>query len=386
MRTKISGADLWDNKHQQRLDYIMVLVLVCYSGNPFFLFMPLVREAHIALTILFAVVLFARRKSQIIAEYFLYVLPIIFIMLCHMMMIGEASISTNLYILMKMFIGVSVIGVVGKRFIYVYVNTMVVLTAISFLCWLYNNMFGLIPGGVPVSEICNSVVFYTQDIFHVQNGATRNTGMFWEAGAHQGFLNLALLFLTRLDDIDKRRIKVIILFLGVLTTQSTTGYIVLMCVCLMYVYENKKIDTLYKALLIIALLAASYYVYTELSFLGDKIEDNLSDKSSSQGRITDFYIYEHLIKERPLIGNSYNSEVTTGNGFFYQIVSIGFLGTLYLFSFLFYRVQRKTSLKFASLFLIIIIVMFQGEVFVTMPLFMALPFIVFPKQSKIKSF
>ncbi len=373
-----------ENNKGLKWDYFFVLLLICYSGNPFFIFSPFVREAHIILTIIFAFLIFKRGKFDIYLKYILFVLPIFVIMLLHMAMFVEASISTNLFMLMKMFIGVSVVCMVGKRFIYAYVNTIVVLTVISLICWIYNIIFGLIPGGVAVTEICNSIVVYTQDIYRVQDASLRNTGMFWEPGAHQGFLNLALVFLMRLDDINKRRFKAIVLVLGVLSTQSTTGYIVLMLVSLMYVLEKEKVSGSRKSLLFVVFLFASYFIYTEVSFLGDKIEDNLSDTSSSQGRVTDFIKYKQLIEEHPLMGNSYNSKVVSGNGFFYQIVSIGFIGTLYLLVFLYKKVLKGTTPLFATLFLATIIVMYNGEVFVTMPFFMALPFIEFPKQSKNK--
>jgi hypothetical protein len=382
MRSNFDVGDLLENKRHNWRDYILVFVLLCFSGNPFFLFSPVVREMYIALTILLCILVIFKKRDDVFIKYFTYTFPLALIMMYHLLAISGASASNNMFMLIKYFIGVSIICLLGKKFIYVYVEIMTVLSVISLFFWLYTVFFGLIPGAIAVSEGASSIIVHTQDIYNVQAGTSRNSGMFWEPGAYQGFLNLALLFLLKMDNINRKKLRFLILILGVLSTQSTTGYIVMMLVLYVYVVDNKRIKGAAKVFLLLFLLAAAYYTYSELPFLSDKIEDNLSDTTSSQGRVTDFLIYKNLIEARPLLGNSYNSEVVSGNGFFYQIVSIGFIGTLYLFIILFAKVYKKTTLKFSLLFLLVIIVMFQGEVFVVMPLFMALPFVEFPNRIK----
>lgn len=67
----------------------------------------------------------------------------------------------------------------------------------------------------------------------------RNSGPFWEPGAFQGYIWIAVLFL--LFDIDKKCIKyrkaVLALFIiTLLTTQSATGYVLLI---LAFVFFNR---------------------------------------------------------------------------------------------------------------------------------------------------
>lgn len=70
----------------------------------------------------------------------------------------------------------------------------------------------------------------------------RNSGPFWEPGAFQGFINLGiLLLLYNVDDnLIKHRLRYFILFVvTLLTTQSATGYLILI---LIFLFQKKYIE------------------------------------------------------------------------------------------------------------------------------------------------
>lgn len=76
-------------------------------------------------------------------------------------------------------------------------------------------------------------------IFH------RNSGIFWEPGAFQGFIILALLMLLYENDncvVKNRKLKLLIFSLTILTTQSSTGYILLV---LIFVTQWQKIEDIF---------------------------------------------------------------------------------------------------------------------------------------------
>ena len=57
-------------------------------------------------------------------------------------------------------------------------------------------------------------------------GTTRNAGMFWEPGAFQCYINLALVILffdKNKEEYNGKKFKLIIFIITLLTTQSTTG-------------------------------------------------------------------------------------------------------------------------------------------------------------------
>jgi hypothetical protein len=66
----------------------------------------------------------------------------------------------------------------------------------------------------------------------------RNYGLFWEPGAFQTYLNLALIFELFIND--KIRMKYIVVFvIAIATTFSTTGYIALLPILLAYILNNR---------------------------------------------------------------------------------------------------------------------------------------------------
>lgn len=142
----------------------------------------------------------------------------------------------------------------------------------------------------------------------------RNGGPFWEAGAFQGFLILALLFLmhsVKNDDLDtwgikSARKKFVLFCITILTTKSTTGYILLMAVVMFFYNDvirildvknkNKKSVVLAAALISIAMI--SYIVYS--GNITNKLNNTHSDSAAIRGN--DVVMSLYLIGRAGLVG------------------------------------------------------------------------------------
>ena len=88
--------------------------------------------------------------------------------------------------------------------------------------------------------------FYTWGVNGVIN--LRNSGMFWEPGAFQGFIIigiLILLFNTHNNEIKKIKEIFIIFIVTLLTTQSSTGYFLLVLILLVF---NKRVKLIFQGL------------------------------------------------------------------------------------------------------------------------------------------
>ena len=73
----------------------------------------------------------------------------------------------------------------------------------------------------------------------------RNSGIFWEPGAFQGFIILALLMLLYENDgcaVKNRKLKLLIFAVTILTTQSSTGYILLV---LLFLTQWQRIENIF---------------------------------------------------------------------------------------------------------------------------------------------
>lgn len=123
-----------------------------------------------------------------------------------------------------------------------YIFFMTFETIISLVCFIlvvyldYSNLPGYYERIVPYTHqpghnIVYLTPYYTMGWFSLNGFFKRNAGMFWEPGAHAVYIIIAILFAFSgaLDGLKPkvRMLIVGILFLGVLSTKSTTGYMAL---------------------------------------------------------------------------------------------------------------------------------------------------------------
>lgn len=143
----------------------------------------------------------------------------------------------------------------------------------------------------------------------------RNYGLFWEPGAFQTYLNLALTFELFINK--KIRMKYVFVFIAaIVTTFSTTGYFALALILIAYILNSKKlllkIKHMFKyfvAFLIVGLMVFNFWPndYTYLLFgklAGIFSEGGSSDFSTSVRINAIIYPFYEFIKS-PLIGIGY---------------------------------------------------------------------------------
>ena len=195
---------------------------------------------------------------------------------------GKFAFSSTIHITMKVAIGVNTILILKKSFIPYYIGTITAFAIISLICFTLNSIGYVVPY-IPVIETSMdegyifrvSSVFYTQ-LFNPLAGelTLRNCGPFWEPGAYQGFLNLALtiLILTYPDRNKWFYIVAGILITTIITTYSTGGYIVLFANIALLLSFEKKLDPVFKALILALCLFFAYNIYYTTDFLHEKVD------------------------------------------------------------------------------------------------------------------
>jgi len=254
------------------VDYFMVLALVFVSGNIMF-------QNKISLFTVFilATGLFFYRKSKFDMNfvYFLIVIMIIFILQIFKFNFFPVVTYLGFYIriLIAYFILKSVVDFPDK-----FVNVMYYIAIISFMFFI---PILLIPGFEDF--LLNHLVFYAkigeeiQSRFNIMGLYTivpgnhfRSAGPFWEMGAFAGYLILALVINYLKKPVLNSKIN-IVLMLAILTTQSSTGYITFL-IFLAFVFNREVKNILLKSILAFSMLFVGYLAYTNLDFLGKKIE------------------------------------------------------------------------------------------------------------------
>lgn len=172
-----------------------------------------------------------------------------------------------------------------------YVNCMVAICLVSLPCVAIANFNPslartFVQPGYDWTVTYGYSPFYTWGI----NGTInyRNSGPFWEPGAFQGFILLALLLALRFrgGNVKSTRAKVLVLFATLLTTQSTTGYLLMVFMAVMEypelvaLFGGKGKGKYFGAIFAFIMVAAIAYVVVSSGNVGNKLAGTYNDSAA----------------------------------------------------------------------------------------------------------
>lgn len=285
-------------------------------------------------------------------------------------------------------------------FLDAYIKTLAFIVVISFPFWILNQFgfYGLDTG----SSIRRSLIFYTSFEYQFNLRLTgspliRNSGVFWEPGAFAGYLILAIVFIAfknRKFQVGPYKKEIILILLGLLTSQSTTGYITFMLILVIHSMQTYNLGKIVIIPLMILVISLSYL---NLNFLREKIDkefantEQMSNNDISSGRFGAIKMDLQYIKSQPIIGNGWH--VSTRYRFHPQVKDInighgnGMSNIIVIWGipfFMFwlictYRFARQVSQSAitASAGVFIIVLLLQGEQFLYYPVFLSFFFLPF---------
>lgn len=223
------------------------------------------------------------KQKQFPKKEFLYIFLWSLLFLINGTYIKEFAINSTLHIIMKMTVGILILLILNKKFLIYYSNIIYFFCILSLICFTYNNIFGTLPY-IKLSENLDgdsafrvtSIVYTQLYNLNLHNLTFRNCGPFWEPGAFQGFINLAILielFCNR-ERNKKWHLKMSIFVISIITTFSTGGYVVLAFNLAYYIFTNKELSKNVKIITLISFLILASIVFFNVDFLYDKISTN----------------------------------------------------------------------------------------------------------------
>ncbi len=298
-------------------------------------------------------------------------------------------------------------------FIDSFIKVLAFLVIVSIPFWIINQ-FGFYGLKIGTGERIKTFFLYTSYepswvLRSTGNSLIRNSGMFWEPGAFAGYIILAIVYLAlknRKFQAGSYVKEVFILLIGLITTQSTTGYLVFGMILIIHSIQTYRLG---KIIIVPFTILILIVVYLNVNFLREKIESQLIETTKmdeddiSPGRFGALKMDWQYIKSQPLIGNGWALEtrwrfhpqvkqmnIGHGNGMSNIIVIWGipfFLVWLYCVYRFVNQISRAPLTAWSSL--IIIVLLLQGEQFLYYPVFLSfffLPFIyknVLSEENKI---
>lgn len=291
----------------------------------------------------------------------------------------------------KFIIGAGYIAYKGNRFRMLFFRTMYLICLIALPLWFLQQIVGGMPG---YSWALGKTIW----IYCYREGEdiVRNCGFFWEPGAMGGYI--ALLFLLFFNDLAElyrtNKLKCLIIFATLLSTQSTGAYMSFGVIMIAYLAVSMR--SRWKYVLLPLCVWGALAAYDKMEFLSDKVESQNEDAAElswgeySSTRMGTLMFDLYYVVKHPLIGNGLHErtrladhpqlaimlkngdEQGAGNGFSDTIAKWGIIFCL-VYGWVFFRSNKELDVKRKMCFLFLICVILQGEGFMNYPLFLGLP-------------
>jgi O-antigen ligase len=375
--------------------YLLVFILLLFSGNPLMGFLFGKFSSLVGLiSILFIINSKLPFERRFIKFYFSISLSILVIFLFQFLELSFISITGAANFLAKIFMGGLVFNYLKGKFIPVLFDLLYKLCLLSIPFFIVINIGKFqIPHINITAEIHSYILYGTSFDVHWN----KNAGMFWEPGAHAGILTLCLaLNFNRLGLIwHQERFKLFIIFIVLISTQSTTGYLSGFVIILFYLINATKrhITILFLPLVI----GLGLYFYNNTEFLKEKLETQYESSTDqnvgefSNSRFGSLVFDWYYIKKHPIIGNGLHEKtryadhqylfdgsngdaIGSGNGFSNYLASMGLLFISGYFLLL-YNAAKMYDKKYSFLLLLVVLMNLQGENWFNYPIYLCLPFL-----------
>lgn len=139
-----------------------------------------------------------------------------------------------------------------------------------FLLFPFLNSFNTVTNAV--GNVASNLYLYIS-----LHPGLRNCGLFWEPGAFQTFIAIALLFSLSKTIIDRK--EIVVLVVSMITTFSTTGFVALIVLFAIYILSTSNIKQKSSAVFAVILCAGAFIYFAY---------DLLFDASGSFGKLLAF--------------------------------------------------------------------------------------------------
>lgn len=314
------------------MDWLTMFLLIGNTANPFFY--ESVEMLTLSFIVLLGCWLLKPEDDTRFNKYFwTYVIVLTVLQACQTLNYHVFPLKTFLGEYLRIAFAALAIRILGQRFFDQFIRFVYVFAIISLFFY-----FPCVTVKPLAYFLIDHVARYTQCPFHRaatgemyeapfniiifnlgQITLNRNSGFYWEPGTHGGFLCMAL-FINLFYRKDKLTSKINLVFLlTILTTLSTTTYLALFFVLIVYL-KNYFIRRPFISLFLLAAVAGLGFVaYNRLDFLNKKIDEQIEKSGSrktGESRFSSLFADLRSTREHPLIGTGRNIEMRVGKNYY----------------------------------------------------------------------
>lgn len=293
--------------------WVLVIMIAFYSGSALSVISSTYRNSIILVAAIFVIIRILDRRFKMSRS-----LRTLFFGIFAVMILTTAVATQYSIFYLRLFSTVYLAYEISERFegrilIDVYVKLMTFVTIIALIGYFTVNVFG-IGNMMPKFTNINGEIYRGIGLFnYIERLPERNCAMFWEPGLFATALIFALIF-EIIYVKNKSWMRVILFVAGIITANSTAGYVLMMLLLVLVSLKIEPRQSLVKALLLFAqvtVIVASIVVFLNLDKI--LISSGLSQTStfaklmsgtlseSQRGRaIQDSFAF---FIENPILGN-----------------------------------------------------------------------------------
>jgi hypothetical protein len=328
-----------NNKAYYFFMYVLMIFLVINSGSSMGIFFGNITIPIFILSALLISVLYG--KGLDIRNVIIFI-TIVFICLISYYMNFDYKPNTESYLILFMNLLATALFVSSTTFTNfkkVYINTMFFIAIYCLVIFIIGINFNLQQYAFYLGQFPN---FMGYNLYAIEK--MRNSGIFWEPGGYQIFLNLALIFMLDQKEAKynskKDWIKVIIFIISILTTKSTTGYIILGILLAYFFLRNIRRKNTINAVMYSFLILPVLFILILFLFNSDAVTMKFTETNYSFiERKNHLFSSLHAISQGPWFGFGYQSIIRNAVSYKYGLInnSVGFFSTTLNFG-IFYTV------------------------------------------------
>jgi len=384
----------------KKTNNFLIALLLVLSGDPAFYKQTWAATGYAVIAVILLLVFKKHIGKTFLKRFVIFESVFLLIFVIQYFNLGSVPPNFILGFIIKGFIGALIFTVVGNNFSFAFYDIMYKICLISIPLFIVQLVWGDdVLSSMFLHEESKSIGIYTFRPRAAIESSVRNSALFWEPGAFQGYINLALFanFYRMPYLFKKRKFSLFIIVLALVSTLSTTGYFLFAVLIGGYTLVYTKINKAFAVSIVVVFLAIGSYLFFALDFLGEKVEAQYVSAMENEGefnpeRLGALLFDLHYIQKNPLTGNGFQPQTRYadhhalrdmelrgetlghGNGFSNFIASAGIIGMLWYLIHI-YRFQRtKINVRDPIFLIIIIIILLQGEDFLRFPFFLAIAF------------
>lgn len=386
---------------EQLIEYFLITIIIYMSGSIFFIAYNYERAVKSIFFITIVIVMFKIKAfiRTINIKIILILIVLIISMMLTIIINNEQNINSYISIGIQICIAIMYGNLIKyESFKNKYINIMLFFSIVSIVFYILQHInpniiykFKYVKGIASLDYYNAYIHVYGKSLGYANNTLVlfdRNMSIFWEPGCFQAFLNLSLFFiLNDLQEgkfIKKNKLKLSILIIALITTYSTTGYIILTMLIINYrknIVDN--INYLFPLIFILIIFGLLIININEIriGFMINKVVKEFTNWEILKSRISlqdlEWMFYNGKINIFGMSFSEYykNSKQGSANSIIHTMVTLGMI-----FSFILLKLYYNFSKRFGKnkiLIMIILVMIFSTESLFWRPFFLYFAFISF---------